>query len=295
MAERARPAVTLGCLLAGVALALLPAWLDSAWALAGLLLAQPLLLLSWSAWRGREREPASLPWHQDLLAVSLLWWLAFALVALLLAWPLAALLETGALVPALLLSACAGFSLIALWRLWPAFALGARRGQAFTELVAIAARAGPRPSAWGLLLATLVFVLLAGNLLLMWPGVVTAPVRLPILIAFPLASLLLHAARASGRAAGGRAAEAAPGRDCRGSGCRARRCFHRCARGCQRGLVCRPAQRPRGCCTRRARRRRRRTRAAGRQRARPAQPADARRLAGRPARAARSSSRAAWT
>ena len=61
MAERARPAVTLGCLGAGIALALLPAWLASRWAPAGLLLAQPLLLLAWSGWRGRERGTPPCP------------------------------------------------------------------------------------------------------------------------------------------------------------------------------------------------------------------------------------------
>src|SRR4249919_3041962 len=155
MAERARPAATLGCLAAGLALGSLPSWLDSRWALAGLLLAQPPLLLAWSLWRGRERGAPPTPWHQDLLGVALLWWLAFGLLALMLSWPLLALLESGGLVPALLLSTCAGFVLIAFWRLWPAFAQAARSAHSFPSLVAIAARGGPRPTAWGLLLSML--------------------------------------------------------------------------------------------------------------------------------------------
>ena len=122
MAERARPAATLGCLAAGLALASLPAWLASPWAAFGLLLAQPPLLLAWSGWRGRARGTPPTPWATDLLGLLALWGAAFALMALVLAWPLLALMETGALVPALLLSLCAGFVLIGLWRLWQAFA-----------------------------------------------------------------------------------------------------------------------------------------------------------------------------
>jgi ankyrin repeat protein len=149
MAEPRAPAVTLGCLFAGLALALLPSWLASRWALPGLLLAQPLLVLAWGGWRGRTHGTPPTPWWQDLLALLLLWTLAFALTTLLLAWPLLALRETGALVPALLLSACGGFVLIALWRLWPAFASAARSAHAFPELVAIAARGGPAPHRLG--------------------------------------------------------------------------------------------------------------------------------------------------
>ena len=194
MAERARPAVTLGCLVAGLALALLPAWLASRWALLGLLLAQPPLVLAWSGWRGRTQGTPPTPFAQDLLALLLLWGLSFALTALLLAWPMLALLETGALVPALLLSLCCGFVLIALWRLWPAFATAARSAHSFPALVAIAARGGPRPSGWGLGLAVLAFVLLALGLLLAWPQLLPAPVRLPLLLAFPAISLAVHAA-----------------------------------------------------------------------------------------------------
>jgi len=194
MAERARPAQTLGCLAAGLLLALLPTWLDSRWALLGLLLAQPPLLLAWSGWRGRARGTPPTPWLQDVLALLALWTLAYALTALLLAWPLLALLETGALVPTLLLSACCGFLLIALWRLWPAFATAARSAHSFPALVTIAARGGPRPSAWGLLLAVVVFALLALGFVLAWPGLLPPAGRLPLLLAFPLLSLLAHAA-----------------------------------------------------------------------------------------------------
>ncbi|MEO8160484.1 MAG: hypothetical protein ABI588_03620, partial [Arenimonas sp.] len=194
MAERARPAATLGLLGAGLVLALLPAWLGSRWALAGLLLAQPPLLLAWSHWRGRNRGEPPTAWQQDLVGVALLWWLAFGLLSLLLAWPLLSLLENGALVPALLLSACAGFVLIALWRLWPAFSQAARSAHSFPSLVTIAARGGPRPTAFGLLLATLVFALLALSFALVWPGLVLAPFRQPLLFSFPLLSLLVHAA-----------------------------------------------------------------------------------------------------
>jgi ankyrin repeat protein len=194
MAERARPAVTLGCLTAGLALALLPTWLDSRWALLGLLLAQPLLALAWSGWRGRIQGAPPTPWPQDALALLLLWGLSFGLAVLLLAWPMLALLETGALVPALLLSLCCGFVIIALWRLWPAFATAARSAHGFPSLVAIAARGGPRPSGWGLAIAFLAFVLLACGFAIVWPRLIPASAQLAVLLAFPLLSLAIHAA-----------------------------------------------------------------------------------------------------
>ncbi len=193
MAERARPAVTLGCLAAGLVLALLPALLGSRWALLGLLLAQPPLVLAWSSWRGRAADTPPTHWGQDLLALLLLWGLSFGLTALLLAWPLMALLETGALVPALLLSLGCGFVLIALWRLWPAFATAARSAHAFPALVASAARGGPRPTGWGFAIALGAFVLLALGLVLAWPALLPPLWRLPLLYAFPLVSLLVHA------------------------------------------------------------------------------------------------------
>jgi ankyrin repeat protein len=193
MAERARPAATLGCLAAGLALALLPAWVDARWAALGLLLAQPPLLLAWSGWRGRARGEPPTSWPTDLLGLLALWGSAFALMAMVLAWPLLALQETGALVPALLLSLCAGFVLIGLWRMWPAFAQAERVALSFPALVALAARSGPRPSATGLLLAIGVFALLGSVFVLAWPGLLPASWWQLALLAFPLWSLAVHA------------------------------------------------------------------------------------------------------
>ena len=149
MAERARPAVTLGCLAAGLgagaAAGLAGQPLGAGRPAAGAAAAAAgLERLARRASAARRRSPLA----ADLLGAGrCLWALAFALMALMLAWPLLALLETGALVPALLLSACAGFVLIGLWRLWPAFAQAARSARSFPALVAIAARGGPRPTA----------------------------------------------------------------------------------------------------------------------------------------------------
>ena len=173
------------------------AWLPLIWsapvALAGVVLAQPFLLLGWSAWRGSRKWPGpGFPLFADLASVTVLWALAFALLALIVAWPLQALLDNGALVPALVLSLCTGFVLLGLWRLWPAFAQAARHGQSFGTLLTAATRAGQVDWLRGLVITLLVFAVLALGLGLIWPGVVPTAARLPLLVAYPLLALLAH-------------------------------------------------------------------------------------------------------
>ena len=186
-----RPAIAL--LLAAAALGWLPLWLDAPLALAGLFLAQPLLVLGWSLWRGsRGQRAPRLPMAADLASLAVLWGLAFGLEALILAWPLRALLDNGALVPALVLSGCVGFVLLGLWRLWPAFAQAARHGQAVGSLFSAAARHGGREPLRGGVITLLVFAVLTLGLALAWTQLWPAEWRLPALAAYPLLSLLAH-------------------------------------------------------------------------------------------------------
>ena len=183
-----------GVLLAlGAALATLPAWWSGGAALAGPFLAQPALVLCWSLWRGSRklRNPAA-PLAADALAVAALWGLAFGLEALIIGWPLRALLDNGALVPALVLSLCVGCVLLGLWRLWPAFAQASRHGQRVGSLLSAAARPGTREPLRGCVITALVFAVLSLGLVLAWPDLVPGEWRLPALLAYPLFSLLAH-------------------------------------------------------------------------------------------------------
>ncbi|MEO7252021.1 MAG: hypothetical protein ABIW30_05365, partial [Arenimonas sp.] len=193
MAEHRRWRWPLVLLALGLGLAWLPLIWNAPLALSGLVLAQPFLLLGWSGWRGSRKWPGTgFPFLADLPSVILLWSLAFTLLALIVAWPLQALLDNGALVPALVLSLCTGFVLLALWRLWPAFAQAARHGQSFGALLTAATRAGQVDLLRGVVITLLVFCVLALGLGLIWPGVVPAVARLPMLVAYPLLALLAH-------------------------------------------------------------------------------------------------------
>ncbi|MBP8098480.1 MAG: ankyrin repeat domain-containing protein, partial [Arenimonas sp.] len=193
MADRARLIPSAGFILLGLASAWLPVALPEPWMLAGLVLAQPALLLGWSGWRGsRDLRKPKFPLVADAASVAILWSLAFALLAMVVGWPLLSLLESGALVPALVLSLCVGCALLGFWRLWPAFAQASRHGQSFTGLVTAATRTGQIELARGLVITLLVFAVLALGLALIWPGIVPANVRLPLLLAYPVLSLLAH-------------------------------------------------------------------------------------------------------
>ena len=110
--------------LAGVVLTLLLG--IDAWpvALAGAL-AQPGFALAVSWWRGTRTSPR---WPRDAMALAGAWVAGFAVVAVLVAWPLAALRETGSLSAAIGLSIVAGVALLLLWRTWPVWHALEREG-----------------------------------------------------------------------------------------------------------------------------------------------------------------------
>lgn len=159
-----------------------------------LLLAQPALVLGWSGLRGsRDLARPNFPLLTDAVAVGLLWLLPGLLLALVVAWPLQSLRASGALLPALGLSLCAGFVLLAVWRMWRSFAQAARKPQSFAALVSAAWREGDVGDARGLLIALPVFAVLSLVLVLAWPGLVPPLARWPMLLAFPALALALHA------------------------------------------------------------------------------------------------------
>ncbi|OAX58157.1 ankyrin repeat domain-containing protein [Xanthomonas graminis] len=159
----------------------------------GAWLSQPAfaLALSWS--RGRRPRPASVQaLGRDLLPLLALWAGGLGLVALLVAWPLAALHDSGSLAAALALSVAASAALLGLWRTWPLWhgseceggALGAR-WQALAQ---------QDVQAWrGLAVAALVLLLAGVGVLLAWPGLLAAAARWPLALAYALLSPLLHA------------------------------------------------------------------------------------------------------
>ena len=91
----------------GVALAGLAAFAGVP-ALLGAVLAQPVLALAVSWLRGTRPLAPGFNWRGDALALLGVWTLGFVVAALLVAWPLAALRQSGSLPAALGLSAVAG-------------------------------------------------------------------------------------------------------------------------------------------------------------------------------------------
>jgi hypothetical protein len=159
----------------------------------GPLLAQPLLSLGWSGVRGsRDFARPGYPLLADLGSLASLWLLSFALLALLVAWPLEALRENGSLNSALTLSFCLGCMLLGLWRLWPSYVESARRGQSFSRLL-LAGQGADQAAMSGLAATLWVFAVLVVGLALAWPGLLVPAWREPGLWAFPALAWLAHA------------------------------------------------------------------------------------------------------
>ena len=138
-------------------------------ALAGVA-AQPLNGLGLRALRG-----SPLRWR-DALPLAALWAAGTAAAALLLAWPVSALLQGRSLGAALLVSAVAGGLLVGLWRTWPLWHGAHARGGALQDHWRALADADTR--AWrGLAAGLLVAWPIATVLLLAWPGLLADTAR----------------------------------------------------------------------------------------------------------------------
>jgi ankyrin repeat protein len=156
-------------------------------AIAGVL-AQPAHALAVSWWRGTR---TSSRWPRDAAALAGVWAGGLAVAAVLVAWPLAALRETGSLSAAIGLSVVAGVGLLLLWRTWPVWHVLEREG-------------GPVGNAWrslgeleigawrGLGVAAIVAALLGAILALAWPGLLPASMRWPVAFALALGGFALH-------------------------------------------------------------------------------------------------------
>ena len=178
--------------LVGAALCLLAGAGGVVAALAGVI-AQPMLALSARGLNRRDglASPAAL--RRDGLALLALWAGALAAIALLAAWPLSALLRSGALLPVLGLSVVAGAAVVALWRTWPLWQGLARDGG--TPREHLDALRDLDTGAWrGLALAAGIALVAALVLVLAWPGVVDGAGAWLAAVALLLASVGVHAA-----------------------------------------------------------------------------------------------------
>jgi ankyrin repeat protein len=191
MAESPRKAAAWAWLALGAGLSLLPLWAHPV-ALLGSWLAQPALALGLGGVRGLRPAGLDAAGRRDALALALVWAAGLALVVLAVGWPLAALRDTGSLAASLALSGMAGAALLCLWRAWPAFGLAERESARLPALATAVGSAGPHESGRGFVVALSVFVVLAGALVLAWPGLLPAALRWPLVAAHLGLALLAH-------------------------------------------------------------------------------------------------------
>jgi ankyrin repeat protein len=171
-------------IVAGLSLTAAALW-PAVWSAAGPLLAQPLFALGIAALR---REPVR-PLRHGLATLGL-WTGLVAGAALLLAWPLAALLRSGSLPAAVALSLACGTGLLLLWPAWSAWSLLERRGD-WREAVH-APDASDRAAWRGLAIATALLAIAIAIVLLAWPGLLVGAVRWTGVAALALVAPLLH-------------------------------------------------------------------------------------------------------
>jgi hypothetical protein len=187
---------------AGVALALL-CGLGGAVALVAGLLAQPALAL---AVRGRRTglPTARAGLSGDARALLGLWTAGLAGAAVLVSWPLLALLRGGDLGTVLALSALTGLAVLGLWRTWPVWhALECEGGGLARHWQALSSRDA---SGWnGAAAAACVATILACIVLLAWPQLLGPGPRWALAIVsavgWPLLHLALQRLPAAGRLA----------------------------------------------------------------------------------------------
>ncbi|MGJ4802815.1 ankyrin repeat domain-containing protein [Luteimonas sp. SDU82] len=174
-------------------------------ALVAALLAQPAFALAVRGWRADSPLPA----HRagllrDARALLALWAAGLLVAALLVSWPLLALLRSGGLGAALALSALAGLGVLGLWRTWPVWrALEREGGSLAHEWQALPARDA---SGWhGAAAAAAVAAIMAGIVLLAWPQLLGDTARWSLagasILLWPLLHLLLQRLPAPAEAA----------------------------------------------------------------------------------------------
>ena len=177
-------------LVVGLALAALT-YLGGWVAAVGALLAQPALALAVS-WHAHTRGPAGRDFlKRDLAALLGLWAVGFAVVAVLLVWPLQALRSGGSLAAAIGLSAVSGACLIGLWRTWPLWQAVECEGGALSRQWR--AMSGRDAGDWqGLTVAVAVAVVIGLGLSLAWPALWPSTLRGIGTVIYVIALPLLH-------------------------------------------------------------------------------------------------------
>jgi ankyrin repeat protein len=159
-------------------------------ALAGWL-AQPVLAFA-LRWHRAQDAVERKHLRQDALALALLWGGALLVAAALVAWPLAALRQSGSLGAALGLSAVVGICVIGLWRTWPLWRATECEGGALSKHWQ--SLGDSDTSGWqGFAAAACVALVLATILLLAWPGLLAPAARWSVAAASVIAWPLLHA------------------------------------------------------------------------------------------------------
>lgn len=159
-------------------------------------LAQPALALAMSWWQGSRTAPGfdkagRLAMARDAATLLALWGAGLGLTALLIAWPLAGLRQSGSLGAAIGLSLVVGVVWLGLWRTWPVWRALERKGgelrQRWHQLddIQIGISTGWRA-------ATLVGVMLGVAVVLAWPGLLPASARWIVAIVYALALPALH-------------------------------------------------------------------------------------------------------
>ena len=193
MPER-HPGIGVALLLAGLLLAA-ACWFDVGSAGAAAWLAQVPMALGIACLRGTRKRARLLA---DAGSLALLWAGGFALAGVLVALPLQRVLAAPALLPVLALSAAAGLLLVLLWWQWPLWHGTEREGGRLG--LRFARQHLQDRQAWRALtqVALPVFLLLAGGVLLAWPGLLAGQVRIVATAIYagllPIAHLLLQAA-----------------------------------------------------------------------------------------------------
>ncbi len=155
-------------------------------------LAQPAFALGVSWLRGtRAIRPVAPMLVTDGVSLLVMWLVAPLLLALLLAWPLAALRDSGSLAAALGLGVALSVGLLGVWRTWPLWNDVERLAGALPRHAAALARRDL--GSWrGLGVALLVLLLCTLVVLPAWPELVPPALHWPLVATTALLSPLLH-------------------------------------------------------------------------------------------------------